>query len=147
MGFSQYFEYIIPFSLDLWGFCWETWWYSYRDSLLYDALLLLFSKVCLCLWILNIQLLHVLIYTSLILPSWDLWASWIWKSIYFPRLGNFSALISLNKFSTFFLCIVVQFSSVKSLSRVRLSATPWNASCQSSLSITSSQSLPKLMSI
>ena len=35
----------------------------------------------------------------------------------------------------------VQFSSVQSLSRVGLFATPWNAACQASLSITNSQSL------
>ena len=41
----------------------------------------------------------------------------------------------------------VQFNSVQSLSCVRLFATPWTAACQASLSITSSQSPPKLMSI
>ena len=41
----------------------------------------------------------------------------------------------------------VQFSSVQSLSHVRLFATPWIAARQASLSITNSQSLPKLMSI
>ena len=40
-----------------------------------------------------------------------------------------------------------QFNSVQSLSRVRLFATPWIAARQASLSITNSQSLPKLMSI
>ena len=40
----------------------------------------------------------------------------------------------------------VKFSSVQSLSRVRLFATPWIAACQASLSITNSRSLPKLMS-
>ena len=39
------------------------------------------------------------------------------------------------------------FSSVQSLSRVRLFATPWTAACQASLSITNSQNLPKPMSI
>ena len=39
------------------------------------------------------------------------------------------------------------FSSVQSLSRVQLFATPWTAACQASLSINNSQSLPKLMSI
>ena len=39
------------------------------------------------------------------------------------------------------------FSSVQSLSRVRLFATPWTAACQASLSITNSRSLLKLMSI
>ena len=38
-------------------------------------------------------------------------------------------------------------SSVRSLSRVRLFATPWTAALQASLSITNSRSLPKLMSI
>ena len=41
----------------------------------------------------------------------------------------------------------VQFSSVQSLSCVRLFATPWIAACQASVSITTSQSLSKLMSI
>ena len=40
-----------------------------------------------------------------------------------------------------------QFSSVQSLSRVRLFATPWTAAHQASLSITNSQRLLKLMSI
>ena len=38
-------------------------------------------------------------------------------------------------------------SSVQSLSRVRLFATPWTEAHQASLSITNSWSLPKLMSI
>ncbi|KAB0346012.1 hypothetical protein FD755_024339 [Muntiacus reevesi] len=42
---------------------------------------------------------------------------------------------------------MVQFNSVQSLSCVQLSATPWTAACQASLSITNSQSLLKLMSI
>ena len=40
-----------------------------------------------------------------------------------------------------------KFSSVQSLSRVRLFVTPWTAALQASLSITNSQSLLKLMSI
>ena len=39
------------------------------------------------------------------------------------------------------------FSSVQSLSHVRLFVTPWTTACQASLSITNSQSLTKLMSI
>ena len=38
-------------------------------------------------------------------------------------------------------------SSVQSLSHIRLFVTPWTATHQASLSITNSQSLPKLMSI
>ena len=41
----------------------------------------------------------------------------------------------------------VQFSSVQSLSRVRLFVTPWITAHQASLSITNSQSSPKLMCI
>ena len=40
-----------------------------------------------------------------------------------------------------------QFSSIQSLSRVRLFATPWTAACQASLSITNSWSLLKLTCI
>ena len=40
-----------------------------------------------------------------------------------------------------------QFRPVQSLSRVRPFATPWTAARQASLSITNSQSLPKLMSV
>ena len=41
----------------------------------------------------------------------------------------------------------VNFSSVQSLSHVQLSATPWTAACQASLSITNSRSLFRLTSI
>ena len=41
----------------------------------------------------------------------------------------------------------VQFSSVQSLSRVQLFATPWIIACQASLSITNSQSSLRLKSI
>jgi len=43
--------------------------------------------------------------------------------------------------------ILSSFSSVQSLSRVRLFVAPWTAACQASLSITNSWSLLKLMSI
>ena len=42
---------------------------------------------------------------------------------------------------------VFQFSSVQSLSRVWLFATPWTAACQASLSITNSRSSLRLTSI
>ena len=42
--------------------------------------------------------------------------------------------------------IPFQFSIVQSLSRVQYFATPWTAAHQASLSITNSQSLPKLVS-
>ena len=42
---------------------------------------------------------------------------------------------------------IIQFSSVQSLSHVRLFATPWIAACQGSLSISNPQNLLKLMFI
>ena len=57
-------------------------------------------------------------------------------------------MLLLTQFSV---CIItfpsVYFSSVQSLSHVRLFATPWTTACQASLSITNSQSLLKLMPI
>ena len=55
--------------------------------------------------------------------------------------------------STFCICFSLEipplknFSSVQSFSCVQLFATPWTAAHQASLSITNSQSLPKLMFI
>ena len=43
--------------------------------------------------------------------------------------------------------LILEFSSVQSLSHVQLFVTPWTAARQASLSITNSQSLPKPMSI
>ena len=43
--------------------------------------------------------------------------------------------------------VFIQFSSVQLLSRVQLSATPWIAACQASLSITNSRSSLRLTSI
>ena len=47
---------------------------------------------------------------------------------------------------TWMLTDIFGFSSVQSLSRVQLFATPWTAACQASLSIANSRSLLKLMS-
>ena len=70
-----------------------------------------------------------------------------WFSIYI-FLFRFFSLIGYYKVLSRVPCTVsVQFSSVQSLSRVQLFATPWIAARQTSLSITNSQSLPKLMSI
>ena len=55
-------------------------------------------------------------------------------------------LISLKKDGNLTTCYVIAFV-VQSLSRVRLSETPWTATCQASLSSTISQYLLKLMSI
>ena len=54
------------------------------------------------------------------------------------RLSNFTFTFTFTK---------LQFSSVQSLTRVQLFATPWITACQASLSITNSRSLFKLMSI
>ena len=48
---------------------------------------------------------------------------------------------------SYFVFPPLMFSSVQSLSLIRLFATPWNAAHQASLSITNSRSSPKLMCI
>ena len=58
-------------------------------------------------------------------------------SLSFSSVFKFPLLILLS----------VQFSSVQSLSHVRLFATPWTAVCLAFLPITNSQSLLKIMSI
>ena len=71
----------------------------------------------------------------------------------FPKWFDVSVW-SDTELGKFYLCWViiclfssVQFSSVQSLSHVRLFATPWIAARQASLSITNSRNLLKLMSI
>ena len=55
-----------------------------------------------------------------------------------------SANRNMKRYST---SLIIQFSSVQTLSWVRLFSTPWTAAHQASLSITNSQSLLKLISI
>ena len=63
--------------------------------------------------------------------------------------GDISQLLSARKCKHMYLCAshIHITTSVQSLSCVRLFATPWIAAPQASLSITNSQSLPKLISI
>ena len=65
------------------------------------------------------------------------------------RFGLFfkTIFLFLFVFTHYYYIVFSQFSSVQSLSCVRLFATPWTAARQASLSITNSWSLPKLMSI
>ena len=60
--------------------------------------------------------------------------------------ANFS-LINTQIVDNLSFQILIHFSSVQSLSHIQLFATPWTAAHQTSLYITSSQSLLKLMSI
>ena len=64
------------------------------------------------------------------------------KKCHFSFLSSgYEFICSFKEFTVSILC------SVQSLSRVQLIAAPWTAARQASLSITSSQSSPKLMSI
>ena len=63
----------------------------------------------------------------------------MWE-VYYQWLGLY--LVSVWRNGYWF-----QISSVQWSSHVQLFATPWTTACQASLSITNSQSLPKLMSI
>ena len=66
------------------------------------------------------------------------------KKCLFQRILKICSMIFYK--GLYFLCSV-QFSSVQSLSRVRLFATPWIVARQSSLSITNSRSSLRLMFI
>ena len=75
---------------------------------------------------------------------------YIWQQIQFLLLpGCHHSVFCFFEFKFCFLkyyCLLL-FSSVQSLTCVHFFATPWTAACQAFLSITNSQSLPKLMSI
>ena len=77
-----------------------------------------------------------------------LWFSSVFQSItvifYYHHLGKW-----ISSFIPYVWCFhySVQFSSVQSLSRVRLFATPWITALQASLSITNSRSSLRLTSI
>jgi len=67
-----------------------------------------------------------------------------------PVIGACWSTDKVEFINSCFMCSLspsVQFSTVQSLSRVRLFATPWITAWQASLSITNSQSSLKLMSI
>ena len=82
-------------------------------------------------------------------PSWKL--SDIFKQFFFPLFSysqrnvwsDTASQLVCNSLVFFYFPTI--FSSVQSLSHVRLSVTPWVAACQASLSITNSQSLLKLI--
>jgi len=93
------------------------------------------------------------------LKRWLFWDISLWssQSVGFPNKVVFFASTP-NLCFYWLLCgeqsefelsdkVIIQFSSVQSLSGVRLFVTPWTAAHQASLSITNSQSLLKLMSI
>ena len=68
-----------------------------------------------------------------------------WSGVPLPS-PSVTSMLS-QKYLRNYLSVKSWLSSVQSLSRVWLFATPWIAACQASLSITNSWSLPKLMSI
>ena len=90
-----------------------------------------------------------------IFPSFRVFSNESVLHIRWPKYWSFSFSISpSNAYSGLISfrmncldLLVVQFSSVQSLSRVRLFATPWTAARKASLSIANSRSLLKLMSI
>ena len=63
------------------------------------------------------------------------------------QTNSVTKILSIHSSQGQFICPKIHFSSVQSLSRVRLFATPWIATCQASLSITNSRSSLKLTSI
>ena len=86
---------------------------------------------------------------------WREWVWWFWiliiafeDQVPIPWLGQIAQNPSQPyEPADLFYFSSVQFSSVQSLSHVRLFATAWTTACHASLSITNSQSLLKLMFI
>ena len=92
-----------------------------------------------------------------------MWSCWHLDFFYFPRImreklitavtgilyscPNTALLLWVFLVSDTYIKREIQFSSVQSLSCVQIFVTPWSAALQSSLSITNSWSLLKLMSI
>ena len=75
---------------------------------------------------------------------------WPWRSRfphYVIRTGYFLLFVHFCMIKPFWRRLLFHFSSVQSLSRVRLFATPWSTACQASLSITNSQTSLRLTSI
>ena len=94
--------------------------------------------VSLCLWTVS--------FTSVFLPHprWDRRDRVDWKWVFpFSYVNNLELTVVVYFSSSKW----VHFSSVQSISCVRLLATPWAAARQASLSVTNSQRLCKLMSI
>ena len=101
------------------------------------------------------ELFSILIYSYPVPCNWgflpDLELGWkVWGEMRQPwKLalpGAWGSWLFFHSLS-FLFTSSVQFSSVQSLSHVRLFETPWTAAHQASLCITNSWSLPKLMSI
>ena len=90
-----------------------------------------------------------------VFPSIRVFSNELALCIRWPKYWNFSLSISAsNEYSglisfkiDWFDLLAVQFSSVQSLSRVRLFVTPWTVAHQAPLSSTISQSLLKFMSV
>ena len=71
--------------------------------------------------------------------------NWAWASVVYISQNWFSQN-TIKSSQNYFYMLLKYISSVQSFRCVQLLATPWTVACQASLSITNSQSLPKLMS-
>ena len=76
---------------------------------------------------------------------WDLLLSYYFTTNVYEF--NPGEIFKIDKLVDYFTVFRSKFSSVQSLSRVLLFATPWTAARQASLSITNTRSPPKPMSI
>ena len=88
------------------------------------------------------QLPHFLLQTRAV---WDLLLSYYFTTNVYEF--NPGEIFKVDKVVDYFTDFRSKFSSVQSLSRVLLFATPWTAARQASLSITNTRSPPKPMSI
>ena len=88
------------------------------------------------------------IYTHICVPSLSVMSYSVWPHrVIHSHKKEWNLPLQQHGWTWMVLCLVKQDSSVQSLSRVQLFATPWTAARQASWSITNSRSLLKLMSI
>ena len=100
----------------------------------------------LALFVVMLPKAHLTLHSRMSGSRWVITPSWLsvsWRSILYSSSMYSCHLFLISSASV----MSVQFSSVQSLSRVRLFATPWIAACQASLSITNSRSSLRLTSI
>ena len=108
-------------------------WLQWSITVLWSSLKIRMNIECVWLsagaFVLGVEGLIWMFCSSVFTQCSAVFCQWVWKSLSYMSLR------------------VLQFSSVQSLSHVRLFVTPWIAACQASLSITKSRNSLRLTSI
>ena len=95
----------------------------------------------------NARWIMILDISHFIILFWYLSIVKMLENMFLFLISLYSLGLDIKLTNSLAYSVINGFSSVQSLSHVRLVATPWTAAHQASLSITNTWSLPKLMSI